>query len=75
EMADAVAKAPAAQIESEDGFFLERVDNKHELADKNDWVILSKVSPIQVGSTVASPEPFTARINIPEALCKVVLLP
>ncbi|MCA9007590.1 MAG: hypothetical protein KDA70_20120, partial [Planctomycetaceae bacterium] len=75
EMADAAEQAPAAQIESEDGFFLERVDKKHELADKNDWVILSKVSPIQGGATIASPEPFTARINIPEALCKVVLLP
>ncbi|WP_417377684.1 hypothetical protein [Gimesia sp.] len=75
EMADVAEQAPAAQIESEDGFFLEQVDKTHELADKNDWVILSKVSPIQVGSTVASPEPFTARINIPEARCKVVLLP
>lgn len=75
EMADAAEQAPAAQIESEDGFFLEQVDKKHELADKNDWIILSKVSPIQGGATIASPEPFTARINIPEALCKVVLLP
>lgn len=75
EMADAAEKAPAAQIESEDGFFLARVNQKRELADQNDWVILSKVSPIQAGSSVASPEPFTARINIPEALCKVVLLP
>ncbi|QDV16020.1 hypothetical protein Pan153_06400 [Gimesia panareensis] len=75
EMADAAAKAPAAQIESEDGFFLAQVDQKRELADKNDWLILSKVMPIQAGSAVASPEPFTARINIPEALCKVVLLP
>ncbi|WP_339728306.1 hypothetical protein [uncultured Gimesia sp.] len=75
ELADIAEQAPAAQIESEDGFFLARVDKKHELADKNDWVILSKVSPIQVGSLVASPEPFTARINIPEAFCKVVLLP
>jgi hypothetical protein len=75
EMADVVAKAPAAQIESEDGFFLAQVDQKRELADKNDWLILSKVMPIQAGSSVASPEPFTARINIPEALCKVVLLP
>ncbi|QDT79685.1 hypothetical protein Mal35_31510 [Gimesia maris] len=75
EMADAAEQAPAAQIESEDGFFLAQVDKKHELADKNDWVILSKVSPIQGGATIASPEPFTARINIPEALCKVVLLP
>ncbi|QDV51172.1 hypothetical protein [Gimesia fumaroli] len=75
ELADAALQAPAAQIESEDGFFLASVDKKHELADKNDWVILSKVSPIQVDSTVASPEPFTARINIPQAFCKVVLLP
>ncbi|QDT43043.1 hypothetical protein Pan241w_31390 [Gimesia alba] len=75
ELADLTAQAPAAQIESEDGFFLASVDKKHELADKNDWVIRSKVSPIQVGSPVASPEPFTARINIPEAFCKVVLLP
>ncbi|QDT84190.1 hypothetical protein [Gimesia chilikensis] len=75
EMADAAQKAPAAQIESEDGFFLAQVDQKRELADKNDWLILSKVMPIQAGSAVASPAPFTARINIPEALCKVVLLP
>ncbi len=76
ELADMPAHAPAAQIESEDGFFLTRADNnKRELASKNDWVIRSKVSPIQAGSPVASPEPFTARINIPEALCKVVLLP
>ncbi|MCA9018359.1 MAG: hypothetical protein KDA77_23760, partial [Planctomycetaceae bacterium] len=68
-------QAPAAQIESEDGFFLASVDKKHEFADKNDWVVRSKVSPIQPGSPVASPEPFTARINIPEAFCKVVLLP
>ncbi len=75
ELADAVPQAPAAQIESEDGFFLASVDSSHKLADKNDWVIRSKVSPIQVGSFIASPEPFTARINIPEAFCKVVLLP
>ena len=75
ELADLATQAPAAQIESEDGFFLVSIDHKHELADKNDWVIRSKVSPIQVGSPVASPEPFTARINIPEAFCKVVLLP
>lgn len=75
ELADVAEQAPAAQIESEDGFFLASVDKKHEFADANDWLILSKVIPIQVGSPVASPEPFTARINIPEALCKVVLLP
>ena len=75
ELADVAAQAPAAQIESEDGFFLTRADTKRELAGKNDWVIRSKVSPIQAGTPVASPEPFTARINIPEALCKVVLLP
>jgi len=75
ELADVAGKAPAAQIESEDGFFLSRADNKREFADKNDWVIRSKVSPIQAGSPVISPEPFTARINIPEAFCKVVLLP
>lgn len=75
EMADAAQQAPAAQIESEDGFFLAQVDQKRELADKNDWLILSKVMPIQAGTSVASPKPFTARINIPEALCKVVLLP
>lgn len=75
ELADAVPQAPAAQIESEDGFFLSHIDDKRDLADKNDWVIHSKVSPIQVGSPIASPEPFTARINIPKAHCKVVLLP
>ncbi|WP_298866506.1 hypothetical protein [uncultured Gimesia sp.] len=75
ELADVPEKAPAAQIESENGFFLTRAGDKREFADKNDWVSRSKVSPIQAGMPVASPEPFTARINIPEALCKVVLLP
>ncbi|QDT97338.1 hypothetical protein [Gimesia aquarii] len=75
ELADVPAKAPAAQIESEDGFFLASVSNMPDIADKNDWVIHSKVSPIQAGTPVASPEPFTARINIPEAHCKVELLP
>ena len=75
ELADVAAKAPAAQIESENGFFLTRAGDKREFADKNDWVTLSKVSPIKAGMPVASPAPFTARINIPEALCKVVLLP
>lgn len=75
ELADVPSSAPAAQIESEDGFFLANVANMPDIADKNDWVIHSKVSPIQAGTPVASPEPFTARINIPEAHCKVVLLP
>ncbi|MFK7776718.1 MAG: hypothetical protein QM501_01185 [Gimesia sp.] len=75
ELADIPSKAPAAQVESENGFFLSRAGNKRELADKNDWVFQSKVSPIEAGMPVASPVPFTARINIPEARCKVVLLP
>ncbi len=75
ELADIPAKAPAAQIESENGFFLVRAGKQREFADKNDWITRSKVSPVQPGLPVASPAPFTARINIPEALCKVVLLP